>query len=192
MQLARRAQPRPRLVPLLVVVALTVAAWSRPGSFPGSRRHVPPPFGLAANGRIAFVSDGKVVTENPDGTATVTVRQGSTPRQAPTYSDGTKIVYKNVLRANTIQPIRGAGRYHGRRRREVANGRRRHDVSAGNPVLSPDGRWISYSAADDHAYVAGGRIRQPTDIGNIKGGAWTPSWSTDNERLAVAGGNGVL
>ena len=28
-----------------------------------------------------------------------------------------------------------------------------HGVTAGNPIWSPDGRWLSYSAGDDHAYV---------------------------------------
>ena len=73
MQLALRAHPGTRLVPLLVVLALIVAALIAVGLIAGSRRHVPPPFGLAGNGQIAFTVDGKLVTENPDGTSSVTL-----------------------------------------------------------------------------------------------------------------------
>ena len=194
MQLALRAQSRPRLVPLLVVLALIVAALVAVGLLAGTRRHVPPPFGLAANGQIAFVSDGKLVRENPDGSATLTLLPNSTAQQAPSYSrDGTKIVYKNVLSRTP------AAQYAERVDLVVADADGSHpvvavhDVSAGNPILSPDGRWITYSAAGDHAYVVpSDGSAQPTDIGFFNGGAWTPSWAPDNEHLAVAGGNAVL
>lgn len=194
MQLALRAQPRVRLVPLLIALAVIVAALVAVALFAGSRRHVPGPFGLAANGQIAFIRDGKLVRENPDGSETVTVLPNSMAQQAPTFSrDGTKIVYKNVLE---ITPAAG---YAERVDVVVADADGSHpliavhNVPAGNPVLSPDGRWITYSAAGDHAFVApADGSAPPTDIGYFEAGAWTPSWSPDNEHLAVASGNGVL
>ena len=127
MQLALRAQSRPRLVPLLVALALIVAALVAVGLLAGTRRHVPPPFGLAANGQIAFVSDGKLVRENPDGSATVTLLPNSTASRRRAISrDGTKIVYKNVLeaarrppstRSGSIVVVADADGSHPRRRR---------------------------------------------------------------------------
>ena len=67
MQLMMRAQPVPRLVPLLVALALIVAALVATGVIVGSRPRVPAPFGVAGNGRIAFIADGQLVTENADG-----------------------------------------------------------------------------------------------------------------------------
>ena len=107
MQLALRAQPRVRLVPLLIALAVIVAALVAVALFAGSRRHVPGPFGLAANGQIAFIRDGKLVRENPDGSETVTVLPNSMAQQAPTFSrDGTKIVYQNVLEIDPGRRVR--------------------------------------------------------------------------------------
>ena len=140
MQLALRAQPRVRLVPLLIALAVIAAALVAVALFAGSRRHVPGPFGLAANGQIAFIRDGKLVRENPDGSETVTVLPNSMAQQAPTFSrDGTKIVYKNVLE---ITPAAG---YAERVDVVVADADGSHpliavhNVSAGNPVLRPTG-----------------------------------------------------
>lgn len=196
MQLALRAQPGPRVVPILVVLALIVATLVAIGLVAGSRRHVPPPFGVAVNGRLAFVRDGRLVTENPDGAAAVMVGQAAR-QQSPSYSlDGTRLVYKENLGRNVesrVGPMAVVdvvvANADGGNPVVVA-----HDVAAGNPLWSPDGQWIAYAAADDHGYVvaadgSGGTM----DLGDFGGaGAWTPSFSPDSQRLAVAAGDGTL
>ena len=197
MQLALRAQPRPRLVPILVAIALIVAALVAVGLFAGSRRHVPAPFGIAANGRLAFVSDGRLVTENPDGSAMVNVGLHGGP-QAPSYSlDGTRIVFKEDL-GRTVASKSGPAPAVDLVVADADGGNPvvvAHDVAAGNPLWSPDGQWIVYGAAsDDHAYVvAADGSGHITDLGDFAGaGAWTPTFSPDSQRLAVAAGNGTL
>ena len=67
-----------------------------------------------------------------------------------------------------------------------------HSVTAADPMWSPDGKWVSYTAGDGHAYVVpSDGSRASTDIGFFSGGG-SPSWSPDSERLAVAAGDGIL
>ena len=196
MQLALRFQPRLRFSPTLVVVALLIVAVVTAVILVGTQRRLPPPFGIADNGRIAFTFDGRLVTQNPDGTSSVVVLPGSIGQRAPSFSrDGTKIVYKSLL-----GPVETTGygpsphvdvivaNIDGSNPVVVS-----HDVVAGNPLLSPDGRWVAFSTADDHAYVvAADGSGRTTHLGTFGAGAWTPSWAPDSERLAVAGGNGTL
>jgi dipeptidyl aminopeptidase/acylaminoacyl peptidase len=194
MQLAMRTHSGPRLVPVLVILALLIVGLVAVGLIVGTRPRVPPPFGLAGNGQIAFIRDGSLVRANPDGSASLALGPDSMLQQAPSYSrDGTRLVYKDVV-------TRGQADQYAERVDIVvadADGSDArvvvHDVAAGSPIWSPDGRWLTYSAAGDHAWVVpADRSAPPTDIGFFGAGAWTPSWSPDSEHLAVAAGDGVL
>ncbi len=188
MQLALRAQPRVRLVPLLVALALLVAALVAVGLIAGSRRHVPQPFGLAKNGQIAFINDGKLVTENADGSSSVTLLPDSHGQPDARFSrDGTKLVYLDLLGTSTapsparLQDVVVADA-DGSHASVVA-----HSVAAVGPMWSPDGRWLSYTLiGDGRAFVVpADGSRPPTDLGFFSAGG-TPSWSPDSVRLAVA------
>lgn len=55
---------------------------------------LPPPFGAAANGLIAFVSDGDVYVVAPDGSGLKPITSGPGVEDIPTWSrDGTKLAY---------------------------------------------------------------------------------------------------
>ena len=91
--------------------------------------------------------------------------------------------------------VRWRGRCRGRRRRRVARvGRSPQRAAAGTRCgrLTGGGSATPRSATATHSWLLQTARRPPTDIGYFYAGAWTPSWSPDNVRLAVASGNGVL
>src|SRR5262245_65830095 len=70
MSVALRLQPRPRLVPILIAI-LVIAAVVAGAVFIGTRTTsptLPPPFGVARDGHIAFIVAGRLVIGNADGT----------------------------------------------------------------------------------------------------------------------------
>jgi hypothetical protein len=58
------------LIAMLLVAALAVYVGSH-------QQRLPSPFGIAANGIIAYVRDGKLVTQKPDGSGLVTILPAS-------------------------------------------------------------------------------------------------------------------
>ena len=61
----------------------------------GSRvQRVPPPFGLAANGQIAYRADGDILVADPDGTHAHAVISGPSDDNAAAYTrDGTQLTF---------------------------------------------------------------------------------------------------
>lgn len=101
-QLTMRLQPLPRLVPILLLVGLLLAV-AVAIVVTGSQRRLPPPFGLAAPGSVAFVADGHLWTANPDGSGRVQLTSDPRIDGFPTFSrDGTKIAFKRLPVPNSI------------------------------------------------------------------------------------------
>ena len=65
----------------------------------GSRvQRVPPPFGLAANGQIAYWADGDILVADPDGTHAHAVISGPSDDGVPTYTrDGTQLIFLRTV-----------------------------------------------------------------------------------------------
>jgi Tol biopolymer transport system component len=198
MQLALRLQPRIRFSPVLVVIALTIVAVVAAIIYAGSLHRLPPPFGIADNGRIAFVNGTQLVTENPDGTGLTVIAASSALPAAPSFSrDGTKIAYKTAISAQ-VDPVYGpavdilVANADGSSPKVVV-----HDTHAGNPLWSPDGHWLTYSsgaAGGARAYVVpADGSSAPVDLGDFGGAEpWTPNFAPDSSKLAVAVGDGTL
>ena len=75
----------------LVVLALASAAVLIVGA---RQRRVPPPFGPARNGSIAYWSGGDIYLANPDGTSPRAIVSGPTNDVGPWFShDGTRFVF---------------------------------------------------------------------------------------------------
>jgi hypothetical protein len=80
---------------IALLSALALVAVSLLAVYVGSRPTVPPPFGLAANGRIAFGSDGDIFSVDPATGETSTLVSGATFDDYPNYSpDGTLIEFE--------------------------------------------------------------------------------------------------
>jgi hypothetical protein len=73
----------------------------------GSRNpRVPPPFGLAANGQIAYWANGDILVADPDGTDAHAVISGPSDDDAPVYTrDGTQLAFLRMVSPNrTVSP----------------------------------------------------------------------------------------
>ena len=69
-QLAMPLRAAPRLAPVLLLIALVLAAIVGIAVV-GSQPRLPDPFGLAANGRVAYVSNGQIYAADANGSNSV-------------------------------------------------------------------------------------------------------------------------
>lgn len=90
-----RSFARPTVGKALLVAAVLVALTGIAIIVVGSRVHrVPAPFGLAANGQIAYWANGDILVADPDGTHSHAVTSGPSDDFAPGFTrDGTHLVF---------------------------------------------------------------------------------------------------
>ena len=79
-------------VVLLALIGIAIVAV-------GSRiQRVPPPFGLAADGQIAYWADGDILVADPDGTHAHAVISGPSDDGVPAYTrDGTQLIFLRTV-----------------------------------------------------------------------------------------------
>lgn len=168
------------LILVLVAVALVLV---------GSERRLPPPIGLAENGKLAYVAGGQIVVANPDGSQLkILTTQGQLAGRPAWSRDGTRIAY-------TIYPASDSPE---RADLLVINADGGHpvvidsDTRSLSPVSwSPDGRQITYSKAVDgidKVFIAaadGSGVRQ---IGPPGQSMWAPAWSPHGNAIAFVVG----
>lgn len=84
-----------------VIVALLLAAVA---VFIGTQPRLPPPFGLARNGLIAYDAGGDIYTANPKTGVATAIVTGPETDVGPRYSpDGTHVVFQRKLDTDTVQ-----------------------------------------------------------------------------------------
>ena len=85
-------QGAPRRAVLVALIGIAIIAV-------GSRvQRVPPPFGLAANGQIAYRADGDILVADPDGTHAHAVISGPSDDFAAGYTrDGTQLTFLRTV-----------------------------------------------------------------------------------------------
>jgi Tol biopolymer transport system component len=196
-QLTMRLQAVPRLAPVLLLVGLLLAA-ALAILIVGSRPKLPAPFGIAGNGRIAYLSGGQIHTALADGSNPVQLTFAKTGAATPIWShDGTRITYK---RLSDDQPtddptlygdlvvVRADG--SGEKVLET-------DRTGLSPVLwSPDDRFLvySYATGPDHeqVFIAPADGSSPSiQVGDPKTWNWGPNWSPDGTRISYISGSDV-
>jgi dipeptidyl aminopeptidase/acylaminoacyl peptidase len=187
-----RLETGPRLAPILVILGLLLAL-ALAIALVGSQRRLPPPFGLAAPGVVAFVADGNIWTANPDGSNRVQLTTDARIDGFPAFSrDGTRIAFKRLLAESSKADWEDWGDI------VVA------DADGGNPIVldadvhspspmtwSGDGRFLVYSrTADgfDQVFIAatdGSSLRRLTTDRRTN---WSPILSPDGKTIAFMKG----
>jgi Tol biopolymer transport system component len=183
MQLTSRIQPMPSIAGILVVLGL-ILALALAAVLIGSQRQRLDPFGPAANGRIAFVSEGDIYTANPDGTDPVAVTTGADIDGRPVWSHvGSKVAFLRWsslaartadlmvldVDAGTLVPVAAGA------------------VNVSVPSWSPDDRLLTFSYGDSpHVYVAPADGSTDARALELGGPAEAPIFSPDGRRLAYS------
>jgi Tol biopolymer transport system component len=188
----------PRALILLLLLALVVATLAAGGLVVGSlmraAKSLPPPYGPARNGLIAFDAGGDIWVVEPDGSGRRQLTTGPALDNAPAWSrDGTRIAYwsQEVEGGPSSLIVSDADGSHPMTIARDEAGR----MSLQFLDWSPDGRHIAYSlgatldpiAFDEHVFVAatdGSGARQTGDPDLI---ARMPTWSPDGTLLAFQG-----
>jgi Tol biopolymer transport system component len=191
-QRIRRFDAGRRLAPILLILSLLLAVAVATALF-GSQRRLPPPFGLAAPGLVAFVADGDIWTANPDGSDRTQLTSDQRIDGFPAFSrDGTRIALKRLPVENSRSDWQDWGDI------VVA------DADGGNPIVldpdvhspspiswSADGRWVVYSRTVDGfdqvliAATNGSSLRQVTTDQQSN---WAPTLSPDGSTIAFVKG----
>ena len=190
-RIGRRHSPL-SLVPVLLVVSLLLAIAIAIFAA-GSQRRLPPPFGLAAPGAVAFIADGHVWTANADGSRRTALTSDPRIAASPTFSrDGTRIAFKRLPVADSTPDWQDWG--------DVIVA----DADGRNPIVihsmlhspsplswSPDSRSIVYSGTvgnADQVFVAaadGSARHQVTDDAQS---SWGPTLAPDGRTIAFVRG----
>jgi Tol biopolymer transport system component len=196
MQLTMHRLNAPRLAPLLLLVGLLIAALLATAIYVGTRPKVPPPFGVATNGRIAFLSDTQIYTAEPDGSGLLQLTNDESGAATPVFShDGTRIAYKRLSADN---PPGAPALYGGL---VVANSDGTNPIVIAERVVgmsptawSPDDREVLWTGtavdgSDEQVFVApADGSSPPLQVGDRSTFNWGPNWSPDGSKISYVSG----
>lgn len=191
--MTRTVAPAPRTAWALLVLALIVALAVATLAIVGGR-HVPPPFGPARTGLLAFDSNGDIVVAAADGTGRRVLRSGKAGNNfSPTWSrDGLRLVFASQEGPQQESPtdlvVMDAD---GSNVHVVVKAMAGSVACAGNVDWSGSG-LLAYPAAavgQPRIFVVDPDRGGSKPIGDPSLSADTPTWSPDSTRIAFKGGS---
>jgi Tol biopolymer transport system component len=187
MEHSMRLRAVPRLAPVLLLIALLLAAIVAI-AIVGSQPRLPDPFGPAANGQVAYLSNGQIHAADPDGSNPIQLTFGDGSASSQIWSrDGTKLSYRltgptsnpSTMSDSDLVVVDADGT------NPITIDREAKDLSAAD--WSPDGRWLVYARVEgafDQVFIAASDgSSPPVRIGNPETVNWSPVFSPDGTKI---------
>ncbi len=172
---------------MVAVVALLMLALLALGLSIGSQRRLPPPFGPAANGLMAFDSGGVIYTVDATGAATQRLPRDGVERSAPSWSpDGQRLAYWSMSPVQGMQL--GVTASNGSSEVDVPISAEPNNAIA--PEWSPDSRLLVFATSEPHTgriYVADVAARTVRELPDEALRPSHPAWSPDGQWIAFLG-----
>ena len=180
----------PRVLPIVLLIVLLVAAILVALTI-GSRKPLPPPFGPAANGLLAYDTKDTIFVSNQAGGDVRPLIEGVVHASSPTWSpDGTHLAFWGDESPDSLFIADPDGSNVRRLTSQIW-------ISTDKPpTWSPDGRFIAFSAEsgpnkeDERLFVveiATGAVTRVGPDRPIDVRSFFPSWSPDGNWIAFIG-----